>query len=310
MVVMSGFLFVRWRGRSYLSFQMLKLALLGKRFALRRRALGLWAVLFISFLSSAVRADDDDAAGSTNRDKRPIEELFKTDVVYPQQQGEMEVELASVYQNHAGGDTWTIPLALEYGLSDRWQVEAEWDSLVQHYSPNHSVVRGIGDLELGTQYSFMNIGDSLFHIAPRFSIQVPLGDVNQDLSEGFLEYEPAVILARDFPELHHAQFFTEIGASLVQRVNTPKDADNAEPAAHEMNLGTGFFVLYPHGAATFEFNWANNRWNHHGTENDIYVTPGYLWRVMRELEIGLGIPVGLNKSSDRFEVSAHVTWEF
>jgi hypothetical protein len=156
----------------------------------------------------------------------------------------------------------------------------------------------------------MNIGNSLFHIAPRFSIQLPLGDVNRDFSEGFIEYEPAVILAKDFPELHHTQLFTEIGASLVQRVKTPKDADNAEPAAHELNLGTGFFVLFPHGAATFEFNWANNRWNHHGTENDMYLTPGYLWRVTRSLEIGLGIPVGLNKSSDRFDVSAHVTWEF
>jgi hypothetical protein len=150
----------------------------------------------------------------------------------------------------------------------------------------------------------------LIHIAPRFSIQVPVGDVNNDLSDGFLEYEPAVILARDFPQLHHTQFFTELGAGFVQRVDSPRDADTAEPAAHELNLGTGFFVLYPHGAATFEFNWANNRWNHHGTENDVYVTPGYLWRATRNMEIGLGIPVGLNRSSDRFEVSAHVTWEF
>jgi hypothetical protein len=281
-----------------------------KKLTSRRWALCVLAATVISFSSAPARADDDDAIGSTNRVKRPIEELFKTDVVYPQENEELELELASVYQNHAGDDAWTIPVSLEYGLSDRWQVEAEWDSFVQHYSPNHSVVRGIGDLELGTQYSFMNIGDSLFHIAPRFSIQVPVGDVNKDLSEGFIEYEPAVILARDFPELHHTQFFTEIGASLVQRVKTPKDADDAEPAAHELNLGTGFFVVFPHGAATFEFNWANNRWNHHGTENDMYLTPGYLWRVTRNMEIGLGIPVGLNKSSDRFEVSAHVTWEF
>ncbi len=258
----------------------------------------------------SVRADDDDDAGSTNRDKRPIEELFKTDVVYPQHKGELEVEVASVYQNHAGGDDWTIPVSLEYGLTDQWQVEAEWDALVQHYRPKHSVSRGIGDVEFGTQYSFMNIGDSLFHIAPRFSIQVPVGDVNQDFSDGFIEYEPGVILARDFPELHHTQVFAEIGASLVQRVKRPADSDDAEPAAHELNLGTGFFVLVPHGAVTFEFNWANNQWNHHGTENTLYVTPGFLWRVAKELEFGVGIPVGLNNQSDRFDVVSHLTWEF
>jgi hypothetical protein len=277
---------------------------------LRRRISPLLAVTVILFATFSACADDDDAAGSTNAVQRPIEELFKTDVVYPQEKGEMEVELASIYQNHAGVDTWTLPLSLEYGLTDRWQVEAEWDALVQSFPRNQATARGVGDLELGTQYSFMNVGGSLFHIAPRFSVEVPIGDVNQDLSEGFLEYEPAVIMARDFPELHRAQLFTEIGASFVQRVNRPSDADDAEPAAHELNLGSGFFVPFSRGTATMEFNWANDKWNHHGTENDLYLTPGCLWRASRNVEIGLGIPVGLNNSSDRFDVIAHVVWEF
>jgi hypothetical protein len=285
-------------------------AAIRKKCALRRYPFGLLAVVVISSSLDSACADDDDAAGSSNRVKRPIEELFKTDVVFPQEIGELEVELASVYQNHSGGDTWTIPVSLEYGLTDRWQVEAEWDSLVQRYPANQSAVRGVGDLDIGTQYSFMKVGGSSFHIAPRFSIRVPVGDVNKDLSEGFLKYEPAVILARDFPELHHTQFFTEMGASLAQRVNAPKVTADAEPAAHELNWGSGFFVLFPHAAATLEFNWDNNQWNHHGTENEMYLTPGCLWRARRNMEIGLGIPVGLNRASDRFEVIAHVVWEF
>jgi hypothetical protein len=276
----------------------------------KRSTLGLLACMVIWFSPTLARADDDDAAGSTNRVKRPIEELFKTDVIYPQEVGELELELASAYQNHAGEDKWTLPVSLEYGLTDSWQVEGGWDSLVQRYPKNQTVVRGVGDLELGTQYSFMNISGSSFHIAPRFSIQVPVGDVNKGLSEGFLEYEPAVILARDVPELHHTQFFTEIGAGLVQRVNRPKDTADADPAAHEANLGSGFLVLFPKSAATLEFNWANNKWNHHGTENDLYVTPGCLWRARRNMEIGLGIPIGLNNRSDRFDVMAHLVWEF
>jgi hypothetical protein len=268
------------------------------------------AVLVVWFSPAPARADDDDAGGSTNREKRPIEELFKTDVVYPQEVGELEVELASAYQNHAGGDTWTIPVSLEYGLTDSWQVEGGWDCLVERFPRDHSVVRGVGDLEAGTQYSFMNIGGSLFHIAPRFTLQAPVGDVNKDLSEGFMEYEPAVILARDFPELHRTQVFTEIGASFVQRVNAPANAADAPPAAHELSLGSGFLVLFPRAAATFEFNWANNKWNHHGTENETYVTPGCLWRARRNMEVGLGIPIGLNSGSDRFDVMAHVVWEF
>jgi hypothetical protein len=284
-------------------------AAIGREYRLFRRGVGV-VVLFLLFSSPLARADDDEAAGSATQVKRPIEELFKTDVVYPQEVGELELELASAYQNNAGQDKWTLPVSLEYGLTDSWQVEGGWDSLVQRYPRNQSAARGVGDLEFGTQYSFMNLGGSSFHIAPRFTIQVPVGDVNKGLSEGFLEYEPAVILARDFPELHHTQFFTEIGASWVQRVNRPKDAADAEPAAHELNLGSGFLVLFPRAAATLEFNWANNKWNHHGAENELYVTPGCLWRARRNVEIGLGIPIGLNHGSDRFDVLAHLVWEF
>src|SRR5579864_6207634 len=68
--------------------------LFGKKTAPNGFMLAVLAVALVLLTSASVRADDDEAAGSTNREKRPIEELFKTDVVYPQQKGELEVELA------------------------------------------------------------------------------------------------------------------------------------------------------------------------------------------------------------------------
>lgn len=260
--------------------------------------------------SPALCAAGDDEAASTNQISRPIEELFKTDTVYVQEKGEWQVGLAPVYQNNPAGDTWTVPIALEYGLTDQWQVEAEWNALVQHRLENRSVAHGIGDLELGTQYSFMNVGGSLFHVAPRFSLGIPIADVNRGLTEGFLEYQPAMILARDFPQLHHSQFFAEVGMDFVQRVNRPSNPDNVEPAAHVFNLGAGFFTPFAHGALTMEFNWSNNRWNHHGTENDLYLTPGVIWKPVCGIELGVGIPVGLNNASDHYDVIVHAIYEF
>jgi hypothetical protein len=275
-----------------------------------RRFVGFSAVWILLLPIHAFAADDDDESGSTNRVRRPIEELFRTDVVYPEEQGEFEIEIGGEYQNHSGGDALTLPLSLEYGLTDNWQLEAEWNSFIQHYVGGHAVGSGIGDLEVGSQYSFMNIGGSLFHVAPRFSIDIPAGDVNKDFSEGFIEYEPAVVLARDFPELHKTQIFTEIGPGFVQRVHRPADADEAEPAATEVQFGAGFFTLFQHGAATMEFNLNNNQWNHHGAENDLYVTPGCLWRFTPHIEVGLGVSVGLNHTSDRFDVITHIVYEF
>jgi hypothetical protein len=273
--------------------------------------------LLICLLTAAVSwhvyADSDDAADrmmTTNRDRRPIEELFKTDTVFPQMKGETEIGVAPLYQNNKTGETFSLPFSVEYGLTDNWQVEGEWSSYMWHNPKHGSSTHGIGDLELSTQYSFLNIGDSLFHVAPRFGLQLPLGDVNKGLTEGFMEYEPGVILARDFPELHHTELFTEVGVNFVHRVKTPSDADDAEPAAHEFNLGAGFFTLFEHGAGTLEFNWTNNQWNHHGTENLMYVTPGVLWRVAPEMEFGFGVPVGLNKQSDRYQLAAHFVIEF
>jgi len=127
---------------------------------------------------------------------------------------------------------------------------------------------------------------------------------------GFLEYQPAVIHAQDFPELHRLQIFTEIGADWVQRLNRPKDSDDTKPSAHELDCSAGLFVLFKHTAPTLEINAVNNTWNHHGTDNELHFTPGFLWRVRPEMELGIGFPVGLNQQSDHFEVIAHVVWEF
>jgi hypothetical protein len=281
----------------------------GPRVALQARNWGLAICVLILAGSFRLYADDDDMV-STNRVRRPIEELFKTDTVYPEERGELEVGLTSVYQHNSLGNTWTVPVTLEYGLTDNWQVEAEWNGYVQRTPKGGSTVRGIGDLELNAQYSFLNVNDSLYHIAPRFGVEVPLGNVNKGLSEGFMEYQPGVILARDIPQLHRTQVFTEIGVNFVQRVKRPTEADDAEPAAHELAVGAGFFTLFSRGALTMEFNWNNNKWNHHGTENTWYATPGVLWRVTRNVEFGVGVPIGLNRQSDRFDVVSHLVFEF
>jgi hypothetical protein len=253
-------------------------------------------------------ADDDDR--STNAVKRPIEELFKTDLVYPQEKGEWELELSSVYQNNRAADTFTVPIAIEYGLSDRWQVEAEWDSFINNHPHDGSTANGIGDLELGTQYSFLNVGGSQFHVAPRFTLGIPTGDVNRGLSEGYMEYSPAVVLARDFPNLHRTEFFTELGINFVQRVKSPAEADDEDPAAHELDFGAGFFTPFPHGALSLEFNCVNNTWNHHGSVNEVTITPGGILKLPGGFEVGLALPVGLNRQSDRYDVMLHIIREF
>ena len=280
------------------------------KFILERR----WSLLLVAAVvlvgPAGVRADDDDDKEKHDLDRRPIEELFKTDTVFPEEKGELEVGTAPLFQHNSSVDIFTIPLTLEYGITSNWQAEVEWNAYVQRNPKRGAIQRGRGDLELSTQYSFLNINDSPYHVAPRFALGIPTGNINKEMSEGFLEYEPGVVLARDLPIGRRTQLFTELSLGFVQRVKRPFEADDAEPAAHEFMLGTGFFTLIPHGALTMELNWNNNRWNNHGTENQLYVTPGVLWRMANSVEFGVGVPVGLNRQSDRFQIAAHFIWEF
>lgn len=112
------------------------------------------------------------------------------------------------------------------------------------------------------------------------------------------------------PDSVKSSAMDQIGVNFVQRVRRPAEADDAEPAAPELAVGVGFFTLFSRGALTMEFNWNNNKWNHHGIENTAYATPGVLWRVARNIEYGVGVPVGLSRQSDRFDIVWSLVFEF
>ena len=84
---------------------------------------------------------------------------------------------------------------MEFGVTNQWQIELKWQTFTQLYSPSK---QGIGDLGFETQYSFLNMAGTTNHMALGFEFTIPTGDVNDELSEGFLKYEPFVIVAHDF----------------------------------------------------------------------------------------------------------------
>ncbi len=265
------------------------------------------AVIFVIFISiSLARASDE-----TNQvNQLTPQALFQTDIVYTQPGGTFQIELAPVFQDGRSSDTWTVPISVTYGITSNLQAVVNWNAFVLNNPDNGPPVSGISDLSVGTQYSFMNVGGSLFHVAPLFSVDFPLGNVNNGISDGFIVYEPAVVVARDFPQLHWMQVFTEVKFNFVQRVKTPDNLSNEQPAAHAINWNAGFFVPFKTTVATMEFSWDNNQWNHHGQINGIYLTPGFTWDPSPNFEIGLGIPVGLNNKSDNFDVMVHFVVDF
>jgi len=255
---------------------------------------------------TSLRADDER--------EQPIQEVFQTDLVYPQEKGEVQLTLAPQFHRAGQSRQWIIPLSIEYGLTDAWQVELEW-AMFQHRNPGEeSTTFGIGDLEIGTQYSFMNLAGAHFHAAGALHILFPTGNVNDDLTEGFIEYEPSLILARDFPGLNNLQLFTQVGIGLVQRIKSPDAPKEREPAAHEFFLRAGFFLPFKLPVGTFaftsEFTWTTNAWNNSGEEDQKYYTPGLVWNLPHGWEIGIGAAIGLNDDADAYRIIGMLTYEF
>lgn len=241
-------------------------------------------------------------------DTPPIQEVFLTELVYPQEQGEIQMTLAPQFSKNTDADANRLNLIVEYGITDQWQFEVELTPYINVNSDDMSS-SGSGDIEIATKYTWMNVTDNL-HIAVLFEIQFPAADINKKLTEGFIEYEPSIIVAKDFPDFYNLQLFMQTGFSFVKRNKTPEHFEELEPEAHEYNLNLGFFMPRQSFTWTTELNWSTNRWNNDGEENTLYLTPGGVWMLWDIVEVGLGVPLGLTADAEDYKLKAMFTLEW
>jgi hypothetical protein len=239
-----------------------------------------------------------------------VQEVFQTGLVYPQERGELQLSYSSRFSKGKGHSLLERTLNLEYGITDRWQIEIEWNPISRRTETGEATTRGRGDLRIGTQYSFMNMRHSNFHSAVGFEVSFPTGNVEKGLSEGLMEYEPYFSIAKDFPSLHKMQVFSQVGVGFVQRTRRRVGADEKQAAAHNFNLGVGTFIPLSRLVFTGEFNLKTNRWNNGGREREVHFTPGIVWRLPRNLEIGFGVPIGLTRDSDKSGAILRLLYEF
>src|SRR6188768_4019773 len=73
------------------------------------------------------------------RMQQPLQELIRTEVVYPQEKHETQITVASAIDRHRDARAFSVPLHLEHGLSDSWQIEAEWTPYVREVAEDATV---------------------------------------------------------------------------------------------------------------------------------------------------------------------------
>lgn len=262
--------------------------------------------------ASAVGRDDDEQW------QPPIEDLFKTELVFPQDQGELQLATYPTSRKGSEGSAFVLPIGMEYGITDSLQIEAEWDAYIDaDTGPAQDSGSGHGNLQLGLMYSLINVGDRGIHVAAGFEYQFASGDrkfLESDLRED--SQELYLIFAKDLQEGALSQLFIQAGVELQKNgsalslIDAPdldsEDANEDGPESHDPNVwfaNIGGYMTRGDVVLSFEFNLSEDR-------EERYATPGISYPVSDDFEVGIGVAVGLTREADDYQVIGKLLWEF
>jgi hypothetical protein len=233
---------------------------------------------------------------------QPLQEVFQTELVYPQEKGAFQ--LTSSFTLNPASRELSNDLTIEYGLTRSWQVDLQWQSFARRKTDDGLISRGSGDLRLGAKYSFMRMHGSNFHSAIGFELGLPAAGASKGISESKIEYEPYVVVARDFPGWSRLQLFSQLGLTFSHSVVRSTDDQN-NPNKKTIEWNGGMFVPYHRARFTSEISWSKDP-----TESTLYLTPGLVWKLPHEVEVGVGTPVGISRGAERFKLMVHLVYEF
>ncbi|MFK7848949.1 MAG: hypothetical protein AB8G77_26920 [Rhodothermales bacterium] len=215
------------------------------------------------------------------------EEVFWAELVHPQEKGEFQISLSPWISTSAQPNIGQSPFSLEYGISDAWQLEAEWSG------PGYGNESFESALEFGTKYSFLNLFDAGFHAAIGSEIAFTVSE------EGF-ETEPFVILAKDFPQLANLHLFSQAGLEFE---SSSEEEEELESPGWSLHIG----AILP--VKQFYLS-AEMGWMHEEGDMQMYITPGAVFEVIDDFQIGVGIPIGISDYADTFRIATFFTYEF
>jgi hypothetical protein len=219
-----------------------------------------------------------------------IQEFALSETVYPQEKGETQITLSTLRLRNDDGRLRETGLKVEYGITKRLQIELEAPYV--SLRPNgQSRQRGFGDTSLGLSYNLRPGGGRRTAVSLGFAVSLPTGNERKELGTGKTIFEPSVVLAQQVGKAQvHLSFGTELGG--VER-------------EYSYNLAAVYPMsrkFYP----TLELNGFRAA----DEGNRVYLTPGAVYRIGKNAEVSVGIPVGLHTDGQKIGPVGKFTIEF
>lgn len=247
------------------------------------------AVLLTLLLASASRA----AAQETNENRQLPQELAITTSVVVQDADEFQSTAGFRYFRLPDQRHITAEADFEYGLTDRWELDA--DVPYEFVKPNRArSVDGIGDVETAVRYAVVPVDQQPVAVTAGLGVGIPTGDRSRDLGEGRLTVEP-FFTASTWLGRFNAQLNCGWQRAVTSAGEEPRD-EFAYNVAILYPVDRWFFTLEGNGTSTRE-------------TTAYYITPEVVCRLAKNIEFLVGVPIGVTRAAADYGVVVEVTLE-
>lgn len=204
--------------------------------------------------------------------EQPLEELPLGDHPVPQEAGEWQVGVSALYLSGSEDRTTDLALEIEYGLTDRLQIETEIP-----YEWQGEEAEGFPGVELGLQGAILETDRLIASLA-----------LQAELTGEEPAWEAAWLVGLN---LDPVTLFLGLGYEFGEEEEVMVDVALACPC--------------PVGTAILEVSGELGE-----EEDEVYLTPGLARKWAENGEWLVGIPVGLTNDSADWGVVARLTFEF
>jgi hypothetical protein len=249
----------------------------------------------VPLLAAVLLCASSHAAAQVVSPDQPLQELVRTALVYPQEKHEIQVTVASLFDRADDGHTWGMPIEVEYGLTDAWQIALEWQSVTRVRTPLERTTT-VGGLDIGTKYSFMGIGGRPLHAALGLDVQLPTREAGWAM-------EPSAAFATVARGGVHVA--GHVAATLAGR---GQDEAIDEPDASGSEVEINLAAFRPVGAAVVavELTLSAERWPDTPAHRLI---PSLTFRLPWHAELGIGVPFTFHRPAGPFGLAVHLVLE-
>lgn len=249
--------------------------------------------------------------------------LFTTESAYVQDKGEVQLTLdGSIFENQeaieedatSATDTTTTTLGFEYGITENLTAELSIPYLDTEITSDGETTSqdGIGDIEFGAMYGLLHETDTLPAIAIGVEVAAPAGDEDKGLGNDAWGYGATLAVSKRLTEDFTGHL--ALGYEFVNNATDVDDGARTEVDEDEVSFGIG--VAYDVSEAlclTMELNGVEETEKTAEAKvrtHELYLTPGFNYEVVDDLQIGVGVAIGLNNDSYDYGAMGKIVYEF